>query len=1376
MRLKSFGTLFCLFFASAISAVAQNSNYNFSKVDIDNGLSHNQVFSIYRDSSGFVWFGTGSGLNRFDGNNCKVFINNPEDPTSLKENYVIDIFPLPGGELWIGSRTDASIYDPLTEKFSPDFRSYLKKLNLPQSRIIYSVKDQSGNYWFLFEKEGLYKYSPASQKSSHFSAADSELKGSVITYFSEDMQGNLWVIFSNGYLMLIDSKTLKPLKEVSYLKKLFKSQYTLRLFTDKQNGLWVYVHADPKGVYYFNPSTSALSHFSTKDATHRLNDDMIMGIIQDKAGAIWIGTDHGGINVVNESNHSDIVYLTNKESDKNTLGYNSVEKLYHDEKGLIWVGTGKKGVSYLNQNIVQFGLYRHEAGNKNSVPDNDINYFAEDRKGNIWIGTNGAGLIYFDLVNNRFTRYLNDPSNSNSLSNNIIVSLCVDHEDKLWIGTYHGGMDVFDGKTFTHYRHDSSDPSSIGDNRIWHILEDRNHEMWIGTLAAGLHRFDRKTKKFTRYYFENDIPKPLHSNYIPVIREDRQGNLWVGTSDGVEVFNNDRTRITYYKHTESPTSLSHQNVQDITIDKRDLVWVGTRNGLDVWNNKTKNFKRFGISDGLPDNNISNIAEDKKGNLWITTTKGISQLIIDDNKENISFRVRKFTESNNVQGKVFNESSAMVSSRGLIFFGGSTGFNIIDPEKIPVSKSTPSLAFTNIDIFDNDINAGESVNRDVILRKAVPFANELTLSYNENIFSIEFSALDFSGNNQYAYKLDGFNKNWMFTNNSNRKVTYTNLDPGTYFFKLKATNSDGVWGPEKTLKIIINPPFWKTPVAFFIYLLCIAGILYLARRYTLEKARMRFEVRQQRKERERIQAMDAVKTKFFTNVSHEFRTPLSLVLTPLDRIIRFTSDPDHKKQLQLVQRNAKRLLNLVNQLLDFRKMEVQEFKFQPTEGDIIKFTREISYSFSDVSEMKDIRLSFTANLDSFITYFDKDKLEKILFKLLSNAFKYTPSKGSVEVQIEYLHENPEEELINIIVKDSGIGISADKHDSIFERFFQNDVTANISNPGTGIGLSITKEFVRLHNGKIIVNSEQNKGTSFTVSLPVRNVANYNTSDQRIRPELITSLRDEHPGSARMAKAQIKKIKPLILLVEDNDDFRFYLKDNLIQEFNVVEAGNGQEALDKLIELKPDLIVSDVMMPYMDGIELSRRLKLSASLSGIPIILLTAIIDEDLQSECYKLGVNEYMTKPFTYEVLAARIKNLLAHNKPARKKAHGMMEVDPSPIEIIPADERFLKQVLQVIEKNISNPDFTVEELSKELFMHRAGMYRKLLSLTGLPPLEFIRSIRLKRARQLLEKSQMTISEIAYEVGFNNPKKFSQHFKEEFGTTPTNFIKQHSKNQ
>ncbi|MEO5561969.1 MAG: ATP-binding protein, partial [Chitinophagaceae bacterium] len=906
---------------------------------------------------------------------------------------------------------------------------------------------------------------------------------------------------------------------------------------------------------------------------------------------------------------------------------------------------------------------------------------------------------------------------------------------------------------------------------IWHILEDHQNVMWIGTLSGGLNRFDRETKKFTHYYYEGDVPRPIHSNYISVMREDRDGNLWMGTTDGLEVFNKERTKFTYYTHTNDPGSITHQNIFDIHEDQRGIVWVGTSLGLNAWNKRTKKFKRFTTEDGLPDNSILNITHDKNGNLWLTTSKGLCQLGIVVNNDDILFSVRRFTETNNVQGKFFNESACMVASDGLIYLGGSTGFNIVDPDKIVPGRNKPSLVFTNVDVFNNEIEVGQSINKNVVLKTAPPFLDEIVLHHNENIFSIEFTALDFSKNNQYAYKLEGFNKNWMHVTSTNPKATYTNLDPGTYVFKVRTTNSDGIWSTEeKTLRVVIKPPFWKTPLAVLIYILVIAGILYLARRYTLEKARMRYDVEKQRKEAERILALDIVKTKFFTNVSHEFRTPLNLILSPLERIINNTTAPEQKKQVQLVQRNAKRLLSLVNQLLDFRKMETQEFKLHPTEGDIICFARDITYTFCDIAEMKSIGLAFTSDPEVFHTYFDKDKLEKILFNLLSNAFKYTPAKGAVKVHINCIEQdNDDDSQIQITIKDTGIGIPLEKQEKIFERFFQNDVPFNVTNPGTGLGLAITREFIKLHNGTITVDSEPGKGTCFTLTMPVRTTGEQPLTVEQITGDnLVMQVEEVNNG----VEAKRLKSAPVILLVEDNSDFRFYLKDNLKQLYNIIETSNGQEAWEKLEHVKPDLIVSDVMMPYMDGIELTKRIKKSPALSSVPIVLLTAVGDEEMQQEIYKLGVSDYIIKPFNFEILASHIKNILADAKKGTRKPPKFIEVSPSEVTITPAEEQFMQEVLKVIEKNMSNPEFTVEELSKELFMHRAGMYRKLLSFTGMTPLEFVRHIRLKRGRQLLEKSQMTISEIAYEVGFNNPKKFSQHFKEKFGITPSQFQKQH----
>jgi DNA-binding response OmpR family regulator/nitrogen-specific signal transduction histidine kinase len=545
----------------------------------------------------------------------------------------------------------------------------------------------------------------------------------------------------------------------------------------------------------------------------------------------------------------------------------------------------------------------------------------------------------------------------------------------------------------------------------------------------------------------------------------------------------------------------------------------------------------------------------------------------------------------------------------------------------------------------------------------------------------------------------------------------------------------------------------------------AGLFLLIRRITLERIHMRYEVAQQRREAERAHAMEQLKTKFFTNVSHEFRTPLSLIIAPLDRIIKQAADEEQKKQLGLVQRNAKRLLNLVNQLLDFRKMEVQEAKLHSSIGDIVRYSKDISQSFMDIAEKKNIEFSFSSNVDILEIYFDRDKIEKILFNLLSNAFKYTHDNGIVTLGLTYNPpaDNEGEGSLAIEVKDTGIGIPAGQQEKIFERFFQTDVPESMVNQGTGIGLAITKEFVKLHNGIITVKSEPDKGSCFTVLLPAKKI--YEPSSRTA----INPIQIEEAEQIILEDSQKSGKKKTIIVVEDNEDLRFYLKDNLKAEYTVEEAVNGKEGWDKIKQMNPDLVVSDIMMPLMDGVELARKIKTETLTAHIPVILLTAMGSEEKQLEGLKAGVNDYITKPFTFEILASRIRNLLAQQKLLQKRFQKQIEVNPSEITVTSVDEKFLQQALEVVEKHLDNPEFSVEDFSRDMHMNRVTLYRKVQSLTGKSPLEFIRSIRMKRAAKLLEKSGKTVAEVAYEVGFNNPKHFTKFFKEEFGVTPSQYI-------
>ena len=683
-----------------------------------------------------------------------------------------------------------------------------------------------------------------------------------------------------------------------------------------------------------------------------------------------------------------------------------------------------------------------------------------------------------------------------------------------------------------------------------------------------------------------------------------------------------------------------------------------------------------------------------------------------------------------------------------------------------------IVFTGLKILNKEIEPGEVINNRVLLKKSLSQLQSIDLKYKENVFTIEFASLDFAHNarDKYAYMMEEFNSDWLFADGSHRSATYTNLDPGHYVFKVKILNSNGLWSTEKKLEINIEPPFWRTSFAYVIYILITIGLLLLTRRIVLDRIHMRYEVRLQRREAERAYAMEQLKTKFFTNVSHEFRTPLSLIIAPLDKIIKHTGDEEQKKQLNLVQRNARRLLSLVNQLLDFRKIEVQEMKLHPSIGDIIGFSKDISNSFMDIAEKKNIRFSFSSNIASLEIYFDKDKIEKILFNLLSNAFKYTHDNGTVCTNIVYnTPVNSEGDgTLAIEIKDTGIGIPAGMLEKIFERFFQTDVPESMVNQGTGIGLAITKEFVKLHNGIITVKSEPEQGTCFTVLLPAKKIYD---SPARATATLIQAEVAEQIINEEIILEENQKSgrKKTIMIVEDNEDIRFYLKDNLKGQYKVEEATNGKEGWEKIKLVNPDLVVSDIMMPLMDGVELARKIKTETLTAHIPVILLTAMGSEEKQLEGLKAGVNDYITKPFTFEILASRINNLLVQQELLRKRFQKQIEVNPGEVTVTPVDEKFLKQALEIVEKNMDNPDFSIEDFSRDMFMNRVTLYRKILSLTGKTPIEFVRLMRLKRAAQLLEKSGMSVSEIAYEVGFNSPKNFAKLFKDEFKVLPSQYI-------
>ncbi|MEO6316634.1 MAG: two-component regulator propeller domain-containing protein [Chitinophagaceae bacterium] len=1366
MKIASITLLFLLCLVNG--AVAQTPGFQFNRIDISNGLSNNQVKGILKDSHGFIWFATMSGLNRFDGYQFKIFRHNSRDSASLSDNFIQRVFEGPEQKIWVETHNGINILDPVTETVDRNIAGYLKKLSLPAMAVTSLVKSKNADYWFLMGGSALYKYSAGTGKT--ILVYELSAGASPISSITQDNAGDTWLVHTSGIIEKINSLSGKIVFTTNALAvRTNNEQLNYSIFADGQGELWLFISAGARGVFHYVPATGLLEVIDKDSRGSRLNNNIVVGILQDNDNRIWISTDHGGVNIFDKSTRS-IKYLLNNTDDSKSLSENSISVSFKDSDGFIWIGTYKHGVNYHHPNIIKFPLLRNIPSNPNSLQFDDINDFAEDAKGNLWIGTNGGGLIYYDRTKNKFTQYVHNPTHPNSLGNDVIVTLYVDKQQTLWIGTYFGGLDSYDGKQFTHYRNNPADSNSLPDDRVYEILEDGQSNLWIGTLSGGLNRLDREKNIFHHYkpYGENSV----HSSYISELMEDKDGNLWVGSSNGIDVLEKKTGRFTYYSnYTNDPKGVSNNSILSMMQDSRGRIWVGTTDGLNVFNKKNKTFKSFRTEQGLPGNTILTILEDNQHRLWASTYNGISCIQVHQENENtdeITISCKNYDEKDGLQGVAFNENAALKISNGDVAFGGSGGFNIFNPATILPDTSVPYVVITDLQLFDKSVATGEKINGRVILPQSIGQTASVTLRYNEDVLSFVFIALNFLNpeKNKYAYKLEGFNKNWIYTDGKTRKTTYTNLDPGTYTFYVKAASSDGVWNEKAVaLQVKILAPFWKTPLAYLLYLAVAAGLLWFARGLTLQRARMRFEIEQQKQEAQRMHQLDMLKIRFFTNVSHEFRTPLSLILTPLDKIIRQADDATQRKQFQLIHRNAKRLLNLVNQLLDFRKMEVQELKLSAVQGDIIKFSREISHSFTDIAEKKNIQFSFYSTVESLIMPFDHDKLERIFFNLLSNAFKFTSESGKVAVQLQ-MQMDENKQLLAIKVIDTGIGIPELKQDKIFERFFQHDIPGSMVNQGSGIGLSITREFIKLHGGSIEVESEPGNGSCFTVLLPVIEMPVLKDEPSLTEPEIII---EKEPKQLTPAEKAASAKKARILLVEDNEDFLFYLKDNLRDQFAVIDACNGKEGWQKALGEHPDLVVADISMPEMNGIDLCRKIKHDPRTAHIPVILLTAFAGEQQQLRGLETGASDYMTKPFNFEILLSRVKNILDEQARLRKAFQKQVDVKPADISIVSSDDQFIYHVMETLEKNISNADFSVEDMSRALFMSRVTLYKKLLAITGKTPVEFIRSFRLKRAAQLLEKSQLTVAEVAYEVGFNNPKSFSKYFKAEFNIPPSAYL-------
>jgi signal transduction histidine kinase/ligand-binding sensor domain-containing protein/CheY-like chemotaxis protein/AraC-like DNA-binding protein len=1337
-----------------MQANGQKSDINFINFTSRDGLSSSSVNAIIKDRYGYMWFATDDGLDKFDGINFTVYRNNPADTSSIGGNIITALYEDHEGNLWIGNNRTLSLYDRKKDAF----RNYNF---LGNSAVRAICADHLGNLWvggysglykFNLQKGTIKNYNVNSTKTNHLTS------NTVLSIF-EDSYKRLW-IGTNAGLNLYEERTNSFVNFLhSDNNAASLADNVIRSITEDSNGsVWFGTNNGLSKLQQDGKTFVNYTNSTTDFAS--LGWNRVYAIKADKLGQLWVGTEEG-VNIFNIASEKSLKLYPDKRN-KYSLKGKSVRSIFIDDSGIYWVGVFHGGLHKYDKNLAFFNLWESNPFDPYGLSSSIVTSFVEDPSGDIYIGTDGGGLNLYHRKTGLFSHPKLSPGD-NKLSILAMELL----GDELWIGTYHQGVYVLNirNSRVKHFIKGSSS-TDLSHDDIFCLKKDSKGNMWIGTNGEGVNVYNSKTGEFDRLAKNAGAAETGFTKkwFVRAIEEDKFGNLWIGSNGaGIGIYN--PSQKTFKLLNTQNSGLPSNIVLSLLLDRNGRMWAGTLGGgLSLFDNKSGKFISYAEQEGVSNAVIHKILEDDSGNFWVSTNKGLSSF----NPQ--TGRFKNYSYQNGLQRSTFSSGSGLKTSKSEMFFGGLDGFNYFDPLALHSNKNVPSLQLTALKISNRTVNAGE----DEAIKEHISIAKEIFLDYKQN-FSLDFIALNYTApeETRYSYKLDGFDADWNAVGQSHTAV-YTNLDPGQYTFRIKAMSDDGSWStPEKTIQIYVKPPFWRTTYAYAFYVLFAFSLVALWRyqgmrkvknKFALEQERLQARqlIEQERKEAERQREFDQLRIKFLTNLSHEFRTPISLIAGPVDKLIYQEESDEKKQQLSMVKRNAERLLNLVNQLLDFKKLEQNELNLNLTGGDIISFIKEIADSFRDVSEVKQVKFSFSSSISEYYTSFDCDKIERVLLNLLSNAFKFTPKHG----QIELLVEKAADSSLKIIVSDTGVGMPPEVKEKIFDRFFQAHQNNDVLNQGNGIGLSIAKEFVRLHGGTINVESTQGKGSRFTVMLPCELLSK--TPDQF---QVFNGTNKSNTKNLPVAYKNGTSLNFTVLLIEDNDDFRQYLRENLKPYYRIVEASDGKEGWQKVLSSHPHVVVSDINMPYMDGITLSRKIKSDKRTSHIPIILLTAITGDANQLNGLQTGAIDYLTKPFNFEILNAKIKNLVALNQNLKETYSKQWQVVPSEVEVQSEDAKLLAKIAQYIESNIDSPELNVEELSKHVFMSRGTLYSKIIETTGETPVEFIRSIRLKKAAALLEKSDMKVSQIGYAVGFSSPNYFARAFKAKYNLSPSEYVEQ-----
>ena len=1328
-----------------------------TEVSPEGGVSITSVMCISEDHLGFIWFGTNNGLFKYNSNEIKRYSYSQSNPKTLSTNRINQILSNKDGDLLIATEKGICKYDPVFDSFS---RLSIKNSQnkLIGDNIDAIIETTDGDYWFLDQK-GIDQLNGNLDTAEYINIHNNKSRPRLLY---KDDSNNIWVVFQDGKVYF---KTKNATKFQFFTQSI--SGYPRTFYSDDEH---IWIGYDKKGLMCFDINGSLLNHYNKQ--TNFLSN-RVRSIIKSKDGKLWVGT-YDGVAIMNDL---DVIKVINSENHPN-LPHQSIWSLYKDSNNIIWIGTWLGGLSYHSE--FKNSVTHFTQSNKNKSKSNNIitSFSPDPDNDHTWIGTESGSLFKYNQKENK-TEELDVLYDNKKVKN--IKSIVFDIYNRLWVGTRDDGI-LYRAKNDEKFTKLIT-PFKVGLQTLSMLPVEKG--IWISDYQQGVFYYSFVDKTFKQYKHNPLVKTSISNNHIRKMIKDRKGNLWFATEKGLNLLKKNSDEFIRFLHSETdPNSLSTDYIYSVFEDVKGNIWIGTNGGgLDKLTLKSKKFEHYSTKNNLPGNDIYTILEDINSNLWLATDNGICKYYPDENK------AITFGHIEGIHNNRFTPNAGLISKNGLMFFGGSNGFIYFRPDDILIRNTIkPKAIITNFYVSNKEVVPGQE---NKILTSNINISKSIKLDHNQNSFSFRLTANNYidPDKNHFKYRLLNFDENWVETD-INGPAIFTNVPSGSYTFEVLASNNDDIWNEiPTTVQIKIAQPFWTRWYASMVYFLFTLILILFVRKQTKNRQKLKNQIQIEKIKNESEESLHQIKLQFFTNITHEFRTPLTLILGPVKRLLNnFEKTDPVFSQLNLIKNNSERLLRLINQILDFRKIEAGKLKLSLINSDIVSFTKNIFDCFTEHAKHRSFIYNFKSDIQSLRMDFDPEKLDKIIFNILSNAFKYCADDSTVEIKIKY-NSKTDIEFINyneftigdpniknfveISISDTGVGISKENLSNIFKRFYHKD---SKDSQGTGIGLDLTKEYINLHNASLKVVSVENKGTIFSIIIPCEqlDINETNTNSETYINEVPKA--DLIELEEKVEKSEIYNQDSLILIVEDNIELLNYLSNVLGNYFKISKAKNGVEALEQVHSLFPDIIVSDIMMPEMDGIELCETIKKDIRTSHIPIILLTALESVKNRISGLTSGADAYLSKPFDDNLLITQIINLLESRKNLRESFVNINEVWEEKVDQMDIDKKLILKAVEVIESNISNASFTVETLASELGLSRTTLHRKLKSLTNQSATEFIRYERLKHAVILMKSGSYRMNEIGFAVGFNSHNYFTTSFKKHYGMTPSEFLKRNTYNK